>query len=146
AGKGLTASEIGDKLAITHLVEGDVEKIGERFTISVRLVEARTSEQVWARSFQGGLGELQSLRNRMAAELAGALRARLGVGQGDIAERRNVDPRAYEAYLRALERVSVRDERDARVEAIRQFRLAGSIQPDFPDAHAGHAYLLALSV
>jgi TolB-like protein len=146
AGKGLTAPEIGKKLGITHLVEGDVEKTGERFTISVRLVEASTSEQVWARSFKGAADQLQSLRNRMAGELAGALRARLGVGQGDIAERRNVDPRAYEAYLRALERVSVRDERDARVEAIKQFRLAASIQPDFADAHAGHAYLLALSV
>ncbi|HET9355224.1 MAG TPA: hypothetical protein VFO42_03555, partial [Sphingomicrobium sp.] len=53
---------------------------------------------------------------------------------------------AYEAYLRALERVSVRDDRDARVEAIKQFRLAASIQPDFADAHAGHAYLTALSL
>jgi tetratricopeptide (TPR) repeat protein len=88
---------------------------------------------------------LQELKNRMARELAGALRARLGVGQGKIAERRNVDPEAYEAYLRALERVSVRDNRDARVEAIKQFRLAASIQPDFAEAHAGEAYLLSLS-
>ena len=146
AGKGLTAPEIGKRLGITHLVEGDVENLGDRFTISVRLVDAKTSEQVWARSFQGGNDQLQSLRSRMAGEMAGALRARLGVGQGEIAERGNVDPQAYEAYLRALERVSVRDERDARVEAIKQFRLAGSIQPDFADAHAGQAYLLALSV
>jgi tetratricopeptide (TPR) repeat protein len=82
----------------------------------------------------------------MARELAGALRARLGVGEGEFAEHRNVDPRAYEAYLRALERVSVRDEQDSRVEAIKQFRLAASIEPDFADAHAGHAYLVALSL
>lgn len=145
-GKGLTAPEIGTKLGITHLVEGDVEQIDKRFNISVRLIEAKTSEQVWARTFEGEADQLQSIRSRMAGELAGALRARLGVGQGEVAERRNVDPAAYEAYLRALERVSVRDERDSRVEAIKQFRLAASIQPDFAEAHAGHAYLLALSV
>jgi TolB-like protein len=145
-GKGLTAPEIGTKLGITHLVEGDVEQSGKRFNISVRLIEAKTSEQVWARTFQGEADQLQAMRSRMAGELAGALRARLGVGQGEVAERHNVDPAAYEAYLRALERVSVRDERDARVEAIKQFRLAASIQPDFAEAHAGHAYLLALSV
>ncbi|MGI8704321.1 MAG: TIR domain-containing protein [Sphingomicrobium sp.] len=146
AGLGLTAPEIGRKLNITHLVEGDVHRNGDRYAISVRLVEARTSEQIWARSFEARSQQLQRLKNRMAHELAGALRARLGVGQGEIVERGDVDPRAYEAYLRALERVSVRGQRDARSEAIRQFRLAASIQPDFADAHAGYAYLLALSV
>jgi TolB-like protein len=145
AGKGLTAPDIGKKLGVSHLVEGDVQRTAERYTISVRLIEAGTSEQVWARTFEGPSEELQELKNGMARELAGALRARLGVGQGKIAQRRNVDPEAYEAYLRALERVSVRDNRDARVEAIKQFRLAASIQPDFAEAHAGEAYLLSLS-
>jgi tetratricopeptide (TPR) repeat protein len=42
--------------------------------------------------------------------------------------------------------VSVRDVEGSRVEAIKQFRLAASIQPDFADAHAGHAYLLSLTL
>ncbi len=146
AGKGLTARDIGQKLGISHLVEGDVQRLDSGYAISVRLIDARSSGQIWTRSFEGGADELQTLKDRMARELASALRARLGVGQGELAERRNVDPEAYEAYLRALERVSVRDERDSRIEAIKQFRLAASIQPDFADAHAGHAYLLALSV
>jgi len=146
AGKGLTAPDIGKKLGISHLVEGDVERTDRRYAISVRLIEAGSSEQIWARTFEGPSEELQELKNRMARELAGALRARLGVGEGQIGQRGNVDPRAYEAYLRALERVSVRDSRDARIEAIKQFRLAASIQPDFTEAHAGEAYLLSLSL
>ena len=146
AGQKLTAPEIAGKLRVTHLVEGNVQKQGDRYTVSVRLIEGPTSEQLWVRRFEGSADQLQSLKNRMARELAGALRARLGVGEGEIAEKRNVDPRAYAAYLRALERISVRDEEEARVEAIKQFRLAASIQPDFADAHAGYAYLVALSV
>ncbi|MBA3511029.1 TIR domain-containing protein [Sphingomonas sp.] len=146
AGKSLTAPEIAQRLGITHLVEGNVQKLGERLSISVRLIDAKSSEQVWARTFEGAADELQVLKNRMARELAGGLRAGLGAGEGDVAQRRNVDPAAYEAYLRALERVSVRDERDARLEAIKQFRLAASIQPDFADAHAGYAWLMALSM
>ncbi|CAN5209180.1 hypothetical protein BH24PSE1_BH24PSE1_11670 [soil metagenome] len=146
AGKGLTAPQIAQKLGITHLVEGDVQKAGERYSVSVSLIEAKTSERIWTRSFEGGADELQALKSRMARELAGALSARLGVGQGKLVERGDVEPRAYEAYLRALERVSVRDVDEARLEAIKQFRLAASIQPDFADAHAGYAYLMALSV
>ena len=146
AGKGLTAPDIGRKLDVSHLVEGEVERLGDNYSISVRLVEAKSSDQIWARRFNGPVAELQSLKSQVARELASALRARLGAGQGEVAERRNVDPRAYEAYLRALERISVRDTRDSRLEAIKQFRLASSIQPDFADAHAGLAYLLALTV
>jgi adenylate cyclase len=115
AGKGLTAPDIAKRLGISHLVEGNVQQTGDRFAISVRLIAAATSEQIWARSFDGGVEELQALKSQMARELAGALSARLGVGQGEVAERGKVDPKAYEAYLRALERVSVRDDRDARV-------------------------------
>lgn len=146
AGKGLTAPDIAGKLGITHLVEGDVQKHGDLYAIAVRLIEARTSQQLWTRSFEAPTDELQALKGRIARELAGALSARLGIGQGEVAERRNVDPRAFEAYLRAIERVSVRDEDDTRLEAIKQFRLAATIQPDFADAHAGYAYLMALSV
>ncbi|MEJ7776649.1 MAG: TIR domain-containing protein [Sphingomicrobium sp.] len=146
ARRGLTAPDIARELGITHLIEGNIQRNGNRYAIAVRLINAQSSEQMWTRSFEGAVDELQALKARMARELAGALSARLGVGQGDIAERRNVDPRAFEAYLRALERVSVRDEDEARLEAIKQFRLAATIEPNFADAHAGYAYLMALSV
>ena len=145
ARRGLSAPDIARELGITHLIEGDIQRNNDRYAIVVRLIRARTSEQLWTRRFEGALDDLQALEVRMTRELASALSARLGVGQGDTAERRNVDPRAYEAYLRALERVSVRDKKEARVEAIKQFRLAATIQPDFADAHAGYAYLMALS-
>lgn len=144
AGKGLTAPDIAKRLAISHLVEGNVQQSGERYSISVRLIEAGTSEQIWARSLETPAEGLQQVKNIIARELAGALRARLGVG-GELVERRDVDPRAYEVYLKALERLSVRDRPGARLEAIKQFRLASRIQPDFADAHAGHAYLLSLT-
>jgi TolB-like protein len=145
AGKGLTAPDIAKRLAISHLVEGNVQQTGKRFSISVRLIDAGTSEQIWTRTLEGPDSDLQRLKNSVARELAGALRARLGVGEGEVVERRDVDPRAYEAYLKALERLSVRHHPGARLEAIKQFRLASTIQPDFADAHAGHAYLLSLT-
>ncbi|QIK96318.1 TIR domain-containing protein [Sphingomonas sp. HDW15A] len=145
ATQGLAAPDIAKRLGITHLVEGRVQKLGDRFSITARLVAAETSEQLWTRTVEGAASELQGLKSQITRELAGAIRARLGAGEGEIAERGKVDPKAFEAYLRALERVSVRDDRAARLEAIKQFRLAASLEPDFADAHAGYAYLLSLS-
>ena len=145
AAQKLTAPEIAKRLGITHLVEGHVQKIGDRYAISVRLVDAKNSQQIWTRNVEGSAAELQALKSQITRALAGAIRTRLGSGDGQVVERGEVDPKAYEAYLRALEQVSVRDDRGARREAIKQFRLAASIEPGFADAHAGHAFLLALS-
>lgn len=146
AKQGLTATEIGKRLGVSHIVEGEVRKQGDRLAIDIRLVDAGNSKQLWSRNYDGSVAELQKIQGRIGADLAAALQARLDIGQGNFAENVNVDPRAYEAYLRGIEQLSLRVNVDSRVEALKQFRLAASIAPDFADAHAGVAYILALSV
>lgn len=146
AAQSLTSPEIGERLKVSHLVEGEVQKSGENLSIIVRLVEAGSSSQLWTRNYSGTLAQLPALQGQMSADLAAALQARLDVAQGDLgATHRKVDPRAYEAYLRGIELLSLRHAAGKRREALQQFRLASSIAPDFADAYAGRAYLLALS-
>ncbi|WP_162888120.1 TIR domain-containing protein [Sphingomonas mesophila] len=146
AGQRLTAPEIAERLHVSHLVEGDVQKTATGVAIIVRLVEAKSSSQLWSRSYSGALTDLPALQANMAGDLAAALQARLGVAQGNLAANRDVDSRAFEAYLRGVELMSLRADEQKRREALQQFRLAASTAPDFADAHAGLAYLLALSV
>lgn len=146
AGQRLTAPEIGDKLRVSHLVEGDVQKSPAGLAVIVRLVQASDSSQLWTSSYSGTAEQLPALQASMAADLAAALQARLGVAQGNLSSNRDVDPRAYQAYLRGVELLSLRNDEAKRREALQQFRLAAASAPDFADAHAGLAYILALSV
>lgn len=146
ASKSLTAKDIGKRLGVTHFVEGEIRPDGDQVHAAVRLIDARTSTQLWSKVYDGLASDLGALQDRIGSDLGAALRARLGVGHGAIASGSGIDPRAYEAYLKGIERLSVRYEVESRQEALRQFQLATAIQPDFADAYAGAAYLLSLSV
>lgn len=146
AEENLTATQVGTKLNASHLVEGEISPVGEMLRISVRLVDGGSGAQLWSQSYDGLERDLGRLEHAIGKDLAAALQTRLGVGQGMIANRSGIDPRAYEAYLKGLERVSTRFDEEARKDAVRQFQLAASIDPDFADAYAGLAYILSLSV
>ncbi len=50
-GKNATAQEIGTTLKVAHLVEGSVQKSGNRVKITARLSRAATGEELWSKSF-----------------------------------------------------------------------------------------------
>lgn len=146
AEENLTAKQIGTKLGASHLLEGEISPMADSVRIAVRLIDASSGSQLWAQNYTGLERDLGKLEFAIGKDLAAALQARLGVGRGAFADRGGVDPRAYEAYLKGLERVSTRHDVEARKEAVRQFELATSIDPDFADAHAGLAYILSLTI
>ncbi|MBB3763361.1 TIR domain-containing protein [Sphingomicrobium lutaoense] len=141
----LPTNEIGDALGATHFVEGDIRIDGERVNATLRLIDARTERQLWSEAFAGERGNLPDLERRIGNQLAAAVKARLGLSGGDFRGHENIDPRAYDAYLRGMEHLSVRFDREKRAESLRQFRIAADIEPEFAAAHAGIAYVLSLS-
>lgn len=142
--QNLPLNEIGEALGVTHFVEGDIRVTGDRLQATLRLIDASNEQQVWSERFDGEKSALSDLERRIGDRLAAAIKARLGLS-GDFKARANVDPRAYDAYLKGMEQLSVRFDNAARSESLRQFRLARQIAPDFADAWAGEAYLLSLS-
>lgn len=48
AGNGLTLPEIASKLGVSHLIEGTVHRRAEMVTLSIRLIEGATGEQIWS--------------------------------------------------------------------------------------------------
>lgn len=141
----LPLNEIGDALGVTHFVEGDIRVSGERLQATMRLIDASNEQQVWSDRFDGSKDALSDLERRIGDQLAAAIKARLGLSGGSFKAHADVDPRAFDAYLKGMEQLSVRFDYAARNESLRQFRLARQIEPEFAQAWAGEAYLLSLS-
>lgn len=145
AGQQLTATEIGNRLGVSHLVEGNIRPQGRATAIDVRLVEATSGRQLWAETFEGPSDRLSNLQNRALRAVASALQSRLSVGRGALAASADVDPAAYDAYLRGIEKVFNRDSTENRIEAFQQLNRAIALAPDFADAHSAKAYLMLLT-
>lgn len=146
AGEALTVQQLGERLGVTHIIEGQIQPRGDTLQIDVSLVDAASGRQLWSQNYSGARDTTPLLTSEITSDIAAAMQARLGIGQGRLADLSDVEPAALEAYLRGIEALSTRYDGENRLEAYEQFDRAASIDPDFAAAHAGLAYMISLSL
>lgn len=96
-----TMPEIGRELNVDALVEGSVRRAGQRVRITAQLIRAATDQHLWAKSYEGDLGDVLTLQSQVAGEIASEIKIALTPqNQARLATARKVNPEAYELYLR----------------------------------------------
>jgi TolB-like protein/predicted Ser/Thr protein kinase len=76
-GTSKTLPEIARELHVDAVVEGSVERSGDRVQITAQLIEARTDRHLWARSYQRDLRNVLSLQDDVAQAIATEVRIKL---------------------------------------------------------------------
>lgn len=131
---------IAAELGVTHVVEGTVQRAGDRVRATVQLIDARTDRHLWADHFEREVSPeaLFAIQSAIAEEVAGALQTSLSPDERRQVERRPTDDlEAWELFTRAryLERTSdYTPELADRV--FRMLRRATELDPEFALAHA----------
>jgi TolB-like protein len=72
--RGLTPREVADSLKVNRLYFGEVVRQGDRVRVSLELIHSSTDVAEWAKTWDGILTDLLSLRPQVAQEAAAALR------------------------------------------------------------------------
>jgi len=133
--------EIGALLGVKHILEGGVQRAGDRVRINVQLIDVSTDEHLWAETYDRELStaNLFATQTEVATAVANALQATFSV---EDATRASTLPtnnlEAWEAYQ--LGRHSLRSsESGSFEEALEYFRRALELDPDFALAHVGLA-------
>lgn len=130
-GKNLPVPEIASKLDVGYVVEGSVQRAGNRVKITAQLIKA-DGFHVWSDTFTRDVKDVFALQEEIAGLIATNLQLKLGAGAGTASA---TDPRTVDLYLRAREAVRRRTT-DGFVEAERLLEQALEIQPDFARARA----------
>jgi TolB-like protein len=105
--KGTTKSspEIANELGVEYLIEGTVQRQGDRVLIRVQLIEAREDVHRWAESYERDVRDFFSLQREIARAVAGEVEVALTPEREPLlAATRPVDPEALDLYLRAVAR------------------------------------------
>ena len=144
----LTTKEIGEKLGVSKVLEGGVQRAGDRVRVTVQLIDAATDAHVWAESYDRELSaaNIFAIQSEVAAAIAGALKATLTAG-----ERARVDAiptqslGAWEAYQLGKQRMAPRTSAYL-IEAERFFQTAIEHDPRFALAYVGLADALHLQI
>jgi len=135
--------QIGEELGVTTIVEGEVQRVGDRVRISAQLVDARSDEHLWAEQYDRELLDVFAIQSNVAQQVAAALKATLTSGEKQRIERRPTDD--FEAYNLYLKGRYFWDRRGEGLwKGLEYFQRALEIDPDYAPAHAGVADCYAL--
>ncbi|HUK52695.1 MAG TPA: protein kinase, partial [Candidatus Binatia bacterium] len=134
-----TMPEIGRELNVDALIEGSVLRAGQRVRITAQLLRVAPERHLWAKSYEGDLGDVLSLQSRVAREIADGIQVALTPqDQARLSSSRKVDPEAYEAYLRGRHAWEQANGADLR-RSIELYKQALARDPNYALAYAGMA-------
>ena len=68
--------EIGQQLGVAHLLEGSVQRIGNRLRVNAQLIKARTDTHLWAQMYDRDVADLFAIQSEIAQAIAGQLFAK----------------------------------------------------------------------
>ena len=133
---------------MTKILEGGVQRAGDRVRINVQLIDAATDAHLWAESYDRELSaaNIFAIQSEVATAIAGALKASLTAGEQ---ARVNAIPtqslEAWQAYQLGKQRMARRTSA-ALTDAEKFFRKAITLDPAFALAWAGLADTLTLQI
>ena len=96
--------EIAQALKVAHVLEGSVQRSGNRVRVSAQLIDARNDTHVWVEKYDRELADVFTIQSEIAQKIADQLQAKLSPTEKNaIGERPTSDIAAYDLYLKAKE-------------------------------------------
>jgi TolB-like protein/Flp pilus assembly protein TadD len=142
----LPMHDIAQQLGVTTILEGGVQRAGNRVRINVQLIDAATDAHLWAENYDRELtaANIFAIQSEVATDIAGALKTALTPGERarvTAVPTQNLD--AWEAYQLGMQRMANRTTAGlAAAETF--FRKAIELDPAFALAYVGLADSLAI--
>jgi TolB-like protein/cytochrome c-type biogenesis protein CcmH/NrfG len=96
--------EIAQALQVAHVLEGSVQRVGNRVRVTAQLIDARSDAHLWAERYDRDLADVFAIQTEIAQKITQQLRAVLSpTEQAALQAKPTADIAAYELYLRAKE-------------------------------------------
>jgi tetratricopeptide (TPR) repeat protein len=87
---------------VAHLLEGSVQRNGNRVRVNAQLIDARTDAHLWAQTYDRDLADVFAIQSEIAKTIAAQLQARLSpTEKAAIEQRPTADLVAFDLYTRA---------------------------------------------
>jgi TolB-like protein/class 3 adenylate cyclase/Tfp pilus assembly protein PilF len=94
--------EIGQELGVANIVEGSVQRAGNRVRVNAQLVDTRTDRQLWGQTYDRDLADVFTIQSEIAKAIAEQLQAKLSPREENAIERPPTgDVTAFDLYTRA---------------------------------------------
>ena len=143
--------QIARELHVEAVVEGAVQRSGDRVRITAQLIYAPNDTHVWARSYDRDVHDVLGLQNAVAREIADEIRVKMTpVEAAHLTRPRAVNPKALDVYWKGQYHLSVADNiskakgqeklsEDEFHQALASFQQAIELDPNYAPAYLGYS-------
>ena len=100
-GKHIDVKQIGRDLGVRYVLEGSVQRGGNRMRVNVQLIDAETGNHLWAERFDKPVADLFDMQDEIVARLASQLGTQLIEAEARRAERAPL-PDSMDLYFQGM--------------------------------------------
>ena len=143
-GNNKSLKEIGSELGAAIILEGSVQKSGDKVRITAQLINASNDEHLWAETYDRTIDDIFTIQTDIATKIASALKANLSADEEQVLSKKYTsNPEAYQLYLQGRYEWNKRLEAPVR-KSIAYFKQAIEKDSTYALAFAGlgDAYLM----
>jgi adenylate cyclase len=106
-GKPVKVQQVGQELGVRYVLEGSVQKAGDKIRINAQLIDAHTGNHLWAERYDRNLKDLFAVQDEITKKIITAMQVKLTEGeQAQAAARSTNNLEAYLKYLQARELIN----------------------------------------
>jgi TolB-like protein len=137
-GKPFDVKSIGRELNVRYVLEGSVQRVGNRVRVNVQLIDAESLNHLWAERFDMAVADYFDMQDEIVGRLARQLDTELIAREARRAER-SPNPDAFDLYLQGVAWLDKGPNPNNLAQSRAFFRDALAIEPDNVDALIGSA-------
>ena len=144
-GKHVDLKQIGHELSVRYVLEGSVQRSGNRMRVNAKLVDTETGNQLWAERFDKPVADLFDMQDEIVARLAGQLGTQLITAEARRAERAP-NPSSMDVYFQGMACSAKGNTLEYLSQASGYFARALTLDPSNVEALVWRAYVEARKV
>jgi len=138
-GKERDINDIGNRLNVETVLEGSIQKVGNKLRITAQLTNVADEYLLWSEQYNRELDDVFAIQDEITLTIVDKLKIKLlGEEKARIGKRHTIDPWAYEAYLKGRYYCNKRSE-EGMTKSIEYFKQSIEIDPAYALAYAGLA-------
>jgi adenylate cyclase len=138
-GKAVKIKQVSEELGVRYVLEGSVQKAGDRIRINAQLIDALNGHHLWAERYDRELRDIFALQDEITMKVITALQVELTAGEmaGMIAKgTKNID--AFIKYVQAYE-LMTRLTKEGNAQAKKVLEEAIALDPEYSRLYMGLA-------
>ena len=134
-GKPVKVQQVGRELGVRYVLEGSVQKSGDRVRITAQLIDAKNGQHIWAERYDRELKDIFAIQDDITKRVVSSLQANLTVGEITHAYAKGTN--SLEAYLKVIKarNIHMRFTKDDNLISRDLAQEAISIDPEYGEAY-----------